>query len=426
MNNELKKKLLVNLPFDDENETRAANYAPTRFNDGENSNDGVLSEGCSFVSDAVSGKALKMEGDGDCVVSDSGLNLSSDWTISIDVKSSTKVLSILYNYDGVDQYQRVDIEVEQDEFVHLAIQRYATKQGDSRLRIVTMGVIVSDVEMLSGSLVGVSISDTNASYQDVVVDNFLVWQSVVSISALYKLWQGGEDVEYYINGVNFKTFGVEVSKSSGLVDALARKAPTEVEWNSYHGKAVSLSRPRYKERTIQLECFLVASSNSSFVEWVNKFMDAFQQEGLQRLVCEYEGSTKPLVYDVYMEEGVEVDKTWNDALMVGTFTLSLIEPSPIKRVFRHICQAADYSTISLNSVKMVDISWGDGDITCEVSSDNGTTWASRSHSYNLHGNIMVRHHYAAAGEYDVVVHGIIENLSLEDTTTNDILIWKKL
>ena len=49
------------------------------------------------------------------------------------------------------------------------------------------------------------------------------------------IMQKSTDVEYYINGKNFKEFGVFVSDSDGLVGRLERKETLQVDWDNYHG-----------------------------------------------------------------------------------------------------------------------------------------------------------------------------------------------
>ena len=225
-------------------------------------------------------------------------------------------------------------------------------------------------------------------------------------------------MEYYVDGVNFKTHGVEVSKANGLLDELERKEPLRVDWDGAHGEVIDLSRPHWNRREISLECFIVASSNTAFVRSLNRFMAQFRKAGTQRLTCEYAGTVKPLEYDVYRDEKVEVDKNWNDELMVGTFTLVLIEPQPIKMVLKHICQSANSTAwFQCQTYKMLTVSWGDQDTSCTVNDTD-----SRTKSTNLHGTpIKVAHTYAAAGEYDIVIHGNIEEIT--DFTTNCILVY---
>ena len=96
--------------------------------------------------------------------------------------------------------------------------------------------------------------------------------------------------------------------------------------------------------------------------------------------------------------------------MVGTFSLKLKEPEPVKRVVRH--QKRDESsktlTISISTPKMVTIHWGDG-----------------TRSENIYGDDRtITHDYTDNGIYYAVVAGVIERI--EEFTTNGIIVWNKL
>ena len=111
--------------------------------------------------------------------------------------------------------------------------------------------------------------------------------------------------------------------------------------------------------------------------------------------------TKPLLYEVYNENGVAINKRWNDDLMVGTFTLKLKEPDPVKRIVRHQRLSNDTKTltITLTSKKAVTIFWGDGTQTAS-------------------------HEYTTDGIFYAIVAGVIEEI--ESFTTNGIIVWNKL
>ena len=85
---------------------------------------------------------------------------------------------------------------------------------------------------------------------------------------------------------------------------------------------------------------------------------------------------KPLIYEVYAKDAIEVDKTWNDALMVGTFKLKLREPEPVKRVLKHIRVGESTKTceITLTSTKYVNIYWGDGSVDYDVAVCVSLAW----------------------------------------------------
>jgi len=216
------------------------------------------------------------------------------------------------------------------------------------------------------------------------------------------------DVEYFINGVNFKTYGVYVSSSQGLVGQLATKENLSVDWGNSHGKVVDRSHIRYKERKIVLECFIEASSRSDYVTKVNTFFDAFRAAGTQRLKVEYDGTTKPLVYEVYLKDEIDPSKKWglfNTCLMVGTFKLTLEEDEPVKKVIRFT--GSNNCSISFTSSKRINIYWGDG-----------------THSYDLIGTVAQVHNYSTAGTYEIIITGVIEDIT--NFSTNGTVLWNKL
>ena len=155
-----------------------------------------------------------------------------------------------------------------------------------------------------------------------------------------KIMEEKSDVGYYVNGRDFKEFGVYVSSSKGLMGLLERKEGLQEDWGSRHGLMRSTSQtPRYRERTMTLECFIEAYSRANFVEQLNGFLEQFRGKGTKRLLVQYSGTTKPLVYEVIQQTSVDPDKEWskyNQGLMVGTFTLTLVEDDPVKMVLRQM------------------------------------------------------------------------------------------
>ena len=120
--------------------------------------------------------------------------------------------------------------------------------------------------------------------------------------------------------------------------------------------------------------------------------------------------------------------------MVGTFELHLVEPSPVKKVLRHISQDADsYAVFRLTTSLKVQVTWGDHNATesvakaCETSTDgvNWTTPDRSNPSVNLSGNgLWVRHKYPMPGEYDIVIHGVIERVT--NFQTDEIIVYDML
>lgn len=215
-------------------------------------------------------------------------------------------------------------------------------------------------------------------------------------------------IEYYINGVAFSTDGVYVSASDGIIDALAMREPTKVIWPDHHGEVVDLSAPRYESRVIKLHCFIKASSKEAFQANVKTFIDRFQKAGTQRLMIIVD-SSKPLVYEVYLPSGFEIEKSWSDSDMEGTFNLELRESEPLKKVYKFIATGGSMSvSVTMTTTDPVNISWGDGSKTYDVITSTGA----------------VSHTYSIAGTYYIIISGVIENIS--SVTTAATLVWSKL
>ena len=208
-------------------------------------------------------------------------------------------------------------------------------------------------------------------------------------------------LNYSVNGVNFKDFGVYVSASSGLLDNTDMKEGLVMDWPGFHGEVVDLSAPRYETRQISLKCFSYATSSNDFIDKTRAFIAAFQKAGTQRLMLIV--NDRVLVYEVYMDRSIGQDKKWSDGRMVGTFTLSLREPEPVKRVLKY--SGTGSASITLTSTKPVNIYWGDGVSTKDVYGSN----VSRSHGYG------------SGGDHYIIVSGVIEDIT--NFSSNASIVW---
>lgn len=216
-------------------------------------------------------------------------------------------------------------------------------------------------------------------------------------------------VKYFLDGIDLRQYGVYVSDSDGLISKPKLKKPSSLSWPTYNGEVVYLGKKYYEPRMIKLDCFLKADSTNEFIVKLNYFLALFDQAWTRRLSVLTEGS-EPLVYEVYLEDGIEVKKKWNKSKMIGTFSLTLKEPEPIKRVFKYTRTSDADKTVSitLTSTKLLNIYWGDGTHTFDVS---GT-----SQTYT--------HNYSSNGTFYVVITGNIDEIS--SLTSNGILVWSKL
>lgn len=391
------KNLILYLPFDDPDGEKAYDYSQSRA-------DAILSEGASFSRDAQQGKSLALNGTGECVTSKS-IPLSSSFTLTMYVKPSHKKLGWILSLPGIDQYLEQWLDVVPGEWIFLAF----VKAGKAFTVYLNHNKVYTGV--MAEQPVGFSLNDPNLDGCTAQIDEVKLYNVEKTAREIFQMLKES-DVEYYIDGWNFKDFGVYVAESNGLVGRLARKEALQVEWDSYHGTVRDKKRPRYKERTIELDCFIEASSRSAYVEWVNRFFSQFDKEGNHRLKVEYSGTTKPLVYEVELLEDADPQKQWGKYdrdLMVGKFKIKLVEDEPVKKVLRHIGTTANTTAqIKVTSSKLLNIYWGDG-----------------THTYNVSGtDTEVTHTYTEAGEYDIVITGVIEDIT--SLSTNTIVVWDLL
>ena len=98
--------------------------------------------------------------------------------------------------------------------------------------------------------------------------------------------------------------------------------------------------------------------------------------------------------------------------MVGTFKIKLTEPEPVKRVLKHIrvSEATKNCIVTLQSMKYVNIYWGDGRVDYDVAGD------SETHT--------ITHTYETNGEFFPVITGCIDEIN--EFETNAIIVWNKL
>ena len=217
-------------------------------------------------------------------------------------------------------------------------------------------------------------------------------------------------IKYYLDGIDFHQYGVFVSASDGLTSQPKMKSPMSLNWDNYHGEMVDLRKKYYESRIIKLECFVKASGPVDFISKVNAFQELFAKPWTRRLSVVLDGN-EPLLYEVYCEDGIEMKSRWSKDTMVGTFTLTLKEPEPVKRVYKFNRQSAgDILTMTITSNKMVNIYWGDG-----------------SHTFDTYGTLVeLGHSYTENGTYYIVVTGDIDEIGTGDIDTNATLVWNKL
>lgn len=197
------------------------------------------------------------------------------------------------------------------------------------------------------------------------------------------------EVKYSINGKYFKDYGIYVSSSLGLLDALKRKPIKTYDWPEYHGESLDLTNPKFEAREIVLNCFIKGDNyQKMFDNFRNIVLSEFQKSGTQRLLVEPFGY-KALPFEVYLSDEVKIAKEFSEKTTIGVFSIKLIEPNPIKKV---LYLTENTLNLSYNSSKETEIFFVNGEKTTAKGniSLSGKTLANRNvSSYNFNGRNLL-------------------------------------
>ena len=400
--------LILNLPFDEAAGSAVAyDYSQNRY-------DAALSGGASFVG-GKQGNCIHFDGTGKAEIEQNILNLSGSFTILAWVKAnkypdecSGKRIGIFCNTALLDGARDLWVDVEADSWGFFVIRKAGNNVSVS-LDTQPIGEFT-----LPSTCTGVAILQdlygTGTAFAD--LDEVKIYNAVLTDEEIEEELNKVAQLEYYLDGVNLRDYGVRVESSSGVLDLPKLKTPASNDWADYHGKVIDLTDKRFEEREITLNCWLKANGKMNFTERVNELIENFRKDGTQRLMISIH-PTKPLVYEVYCEDGVSLNKKWHDDKMIGTFALKLKEPDPVKRVVRHQRLGIGTATVSVafKSDKMVNIYWGDGSVDYDVYGDHT-------------GNNAITHTYADNGIYYIIIGGVIEDIT--DFATSGIIVWNKL
>lgn len=396
--------IIFQMPFDESNGSLVAfDYSQTRA-------DGVVN-GATFVT-GKNGNAISFGGSDTCDVSKSVLpTMNVDFSImmwvqgrEIECGSPQKMIWLL-NFSGLENFIEIPIEAPPGSWYSFAI----TRRGASFNFYVNSSLVKTLTK--SSTLLGVSLCQDyyGGEYGFGLLDDVKIYNVALSQNELINKLSTSKQQAYLLDGVNFKEYGVFVSGSDGVMNRPKMKAPATLNWDNYHGESVDLSHKFYESREITLSCFVKAESKMDFIKKITTFEQQFDKKGTNRLVIDVH-PVKPLIYEVYCKDAIEISKEWSDELMVGTFKLKLIEPEPVKRVLKHIRinDATKACTITLTSSKYVNIYWGDGSVDYDISGDA----------------VKITHNYDVNGDYFPVVTGCIDEISSFET--NAIIVWERI
>lgn len=396
--------IILQLPFDEsDGSTIAYDYSSNRA-------DGTVA-GAHFVA-GKNGNAISFSGDDTCEVSKSILaNMNVEFSIiawvmnaKIETGSPTQLIWVL-NFDGVENYVEVPIEAKPGSWFSVAL----TRRGSTFSFYVSSQLVKTVVN--ANTLLGVSLNQDfyGGEYGKGLLDDVKVYKTALTQSDIIESLSTNKNVAYLIDGVNINEYGVYVSQIDGIFNRPKLKTPASLSWDDYHGESVDLMHKFYETREITLSCFIKAESKMGFVKQISEFEQQFDKKGTNRLTVDVH-PIKPLVYEVYCKDAIEVTKEWSDDLMVGTFKVKLVEPEPVKRVLKYnrIGESSKTCTITLTSSKYVNIYWGDGEVDYDVCGTDKT----------------VTHDYADNGDYFPIITGCIDEITA--FTTNAIVVWEKI
>lgn len=217
---------------------------------------------------------------------------------------------------------------------------------------------------------------------------------------------------YFIDGENIKElYGICVADSQGVIGRPKLKKRDVASWDNYHGEVVDLEAKYYEPREIVLSCFVKADSQRDFIEKVQGFSALFDNKGTQRLMIDVVPE-RPLVYEVYCKDEIDIVKKWSENNLIGTFKLKLVEPEPVKRVLSHNAKANSICTFRITTNKLINVYWGDGRADFDISGNN----------------IPVSHTYSGQGVFYPIITGCIDEItsfSINSTSATKI-VWNRL
>ena len=206
---------------------------------------------------------------------------------------------------------------------------------------------------------------------------------------------------YTLNGTNLASLTggkVGVSEFAGGFDALERKTNQLYESPSQHGTLIRNTDIRYNYRRLTLNIWADAAFGHTGQEVAKALRALFNADKPSRLVRTM--GTDVAVWDVYYDSLTIAD------IISETFrsgTLTMIEPLPVKNVYKAIAYSASITTAAATEGETqhpVTIGWGDG--TYEENLRAGT----HSHTYT-----------DSASEHYITVAGVLEKISITTSLT---------
>lgn len=171
-------------------------------------------------------------------------------------------------------------------------------------------------------------------------------------------------IDYLIKGVSLRSIGVYVEQSSGWLGLPKPRAPKSEQWAEQHGSQILGRAVYYDQREITLKCFASGASVEAvgaLIERLGQLLAPEHQGGTLRLAIEAGSTVRQ--YEVYSSDAIAPELKHRGGKVLATLSLKLIEPEPIKRVYRVAGSGAQGRLVSS---KAVNIYWGDGTVSLDV------------------------------------------------------------
>lgn len=405
----------LHFPFDEPTGTSGANHS-TVYDYSHNAIHTVLKGTAEIVGGKI-GNCLKIGGNGGNEQTAFPFDLTGNYTITMWVRRDVTpaddtfkadTISIFFHADNPDDSTEKAYDLSID-WMHLAV----VKEGTT-IKVYIDGQLLDTFTITAQPDYVLILQDgSNEEQTYASIDDFTVYDIPLTAEEISGLVNtSAHQLRYYLNGIDIReTYGIRFEKSNGLLSRPKLKALTKVDWPDYHGEVVDLTGKRVEARTITLKGWMLAENKTDFIQKWNEFISIFDADGTQRLMVDVH-PTKPLVYEVYLEDELDTEKRWSDSTMVGTFTIKLKEPDPVKRVIRQLVTSTSADSRNLNiqmtSQKAVTIYWGDG-----------------TKDEDLNGTINKTHQYPeGAATYYAIIGGVIEDIS--NFSTTGIVVWNKI
>ena len=417
--------IIINMPFDEKDGSSTAyDYSINRA-------DGTVVNAAFVV--GRSGNCIKFDSDGFCTIpserTPSSVDLSGDFSLlywfnreNFPDGISAKRIGVLGHYSGGEHVEEW-FSIPANTWTYWAI----VKDG-ATLRVYIDTSLVATLTGPSANLIGLSINqdlyttqeeaDESGNATDIDVGAYGLLEDFVYYNVALTQEEISESltnetnptITATIDGVNLLDFGCKVQTYGGIFDTPELKESQSVDMNCLHGAIKDLTNRTFKEREIKLVCYIKAAGATEFQQRLNALNALLATDGTHRLMFDT-SPMRPLVYEVYLDGKIEIrKKIRKNDIMIGTFTLNLKEPQPIKKVLRHQSATSDTVSVRLNTPLPISIYWGDGTVTEDIDGDYTST--------------PITHQYTTEAVFYIIIAGVVEKIT--DFETNAIVVWDKI